>query len=260
MKINRKYSIALKFISIILVVVCIVYANVSRGKSEINGLNINIEYNGNDTLVTTTALKKIVVSKIPDINMMTINDIDRKKIEDIIKQNPYIESSDVSVSIKGTIQINAVQRTPIVRIIQNSKQFYLDNSGKYIPASRINNPNVIIASGYIIGTISDEIEMNKKGIDTTENDLHRIYKLATYLIEHKNLKPLFDHIYICQNGDIELVPKIGNHTIVIGDLNNLDEKFENLFAVYNKGFSNIGWDSYKKINLKFKNQVVCTKK
>ena len=247
MKINRKYSIALKFISIILVVVCIVYANISRGKAEINGLNINIEYNGNDTLV-------------PDINMMTINDIDRKKIEDIVKQNPYIESSDVSVSIKGTIQINAVQRTPIVRIIQNSKQFYLDNSGKYIPASRINNPNVIIASGYIIGTISDEMEMNKKGIDTTENDFYRIYKLATYLIEHRNLKPLFDHIYICQNGDIELVPKIGNHTIVIGDLNNLDEKFENLFAVYNKGFSSIGWDSYKKINLKFKNQVVCTKK
>ena len=258
MKINRKYSIALKFISIILVVVCIVYANISRGKAEINGLNIDIEYNGNDTLVTATDLKNIMASKIPDINTFTINDIDRKKIEDIIKQNPYIESSNVSVSIKGTIQINAVQRTPIVRIIQNSKQFYLDNNGKYIPASRINNPNVIIASGYIIGTINDE--MNKKNIDTTENDISRIYKLATYLIEHKDLKPLFDHIYICQNGDIELVPKVGNHTIVIGDLNNLDEKFENLFAIYNKGFSNIGWDSYKKINLKFKNQVVCTKK
>lgn len=260
MKINRKYSIALKITTIILVVVCVVYANISRGKSEINGLSTQIEYNGGDTLVNAATIEELVISKIPNINIMTVNDIDRKYIENVVEQNPYIESVDISVSIKGTIQINAVQRMPIVRIIQNSKQFYLDNNGKYMPTGRINNQNVIIASGYIMGTISDTLDMNKKNIGTTNNDFYRIYKLTNYLLQHDNLKPLFDQIYICANGDIELVPKIGNHIVVIGDLNNLDEKFENLFAVYNKGFSNTGWNYYKKINLKYKNQVVCTKK
>ena len=92
------------------------------------------------------------------------------------------------------------------------------------------------------------------------NDIYKIYKLTSYLLDNDVLKHLFDQIYISQIGDIELVPKVGNHIVVLGDIDNLDEKFENLLAVYKEGFVNLGWDKYVKLNLKYKNQVVCTKK
>ena len=60
--------------------------------------------------------------------------------------------------------------------------------------------------------------------------------------------------------DIELIPRVGNHTIVFGDANQIESKFEKLIVFYNKGLSNTGWNEYSVINLKYEGQVVCTKR
>jgi cell division protein FtsQ len=57
-----------------------------------------------------------------------------------------------------------------------------------------------------------------------------------------------------------MVPKVGDHVVELGDANDLDGKFANLVAFYRKGMPRAGWDTYSKISLKFKGQVVCTKK
>ena len=62
------------------------------------------------------------------------------------------------------------------------------------------------------------------------------------------------------NGDMELVPRVGDHTILIGDDQQIHEKFEKLFLFYMEGLNKAGWNKYKVINLKYKDQVVCTKK
>ena len=129
-----------------------------------------------------------------------------------------------------------------------------------MPTSSLGSQNVILASGYIKGKIKKDISLVNDTADMTNNDIYKIYKLTSYLLDNDVLKHLFDQIYISQIGDIELVPKVGNHIVVLGDIDNLDEKFENLLAVYKEGFVNLGWDKYVKLNLKYKNQVVCTKK
>ena len=96
--------------------------------------------------------------------------------------------------------------------------------------------------------------------DNTSGATADLALFQAYLLDNDVLKHMFDHIYISQTGDIELVPKVGNHIVVLGSIDNLDEKFENLLAVYKEGFANSGWDKYVKLNLKYKNQVVCTKK
>ncbi len=259
---KRSYSITLKVITVIAVIIGIVYANISRGKSEINGIEITIDYNDNDTLVTSPEINDLVLSKISSLMDMTIQDVDRNKIENVVRENPFVASVAVSVGIKGTIEIHIKQRIPIVRIYQGKQQFYLDNEGHYMPISSIRNQKVIVASGTIRGKKNDASWVNttsEKNNTKSNSDIVRIYKLTKYLLSKEKLRSQFDQIYINRNGDIELIPKVGNHTVLIGDLNHLDEKFENLYAVYTEGFSNTGWDAYKKINLKYKNQVVCTK-
>ena len=260
MKIKRSYSIASKIAAIILIIVGIICANISRNESNINGIKIDIDYNNRDTLVTANNIENKLRTEITNIELLTVKEIDKKKIEEIVNSNPYISNSDVSVSIKGTIQIQAEQRTPIVRVVQNSKHFYIDNNGYYMPTSNIGSQNVILASGYIKGDINKKISLINDTNDMINNDIYKIYKLTSYLLDDDVLKHMFDHIYISQTGDIELVPKVGNHIVVLGSMDNLDEKFENLLAVYKEGFANSSWDRYVKLNLKYKNQVVCTKK
>jgi cell division protein FtsQ len=52
---------------------------------------------------------------------------------------------------------------------------------------------------------------------------------------------------------------VGNHKIILGDCSDLEQKFKKLFAFYKDGLNKIGWNTYKTINLKYKNQVVCTR-
>ena len=89
--------------------------------------------------------------------------------------------------------------------------------------------------------------------------LFKIYSLAKFINKNKFLNTQIEQIYINKENGIELIPKVGKHLILFGDIDNMEEKFENLIAFYKKGLSKVGWDKYKKINLKYKNQVVCTK-
>lgn len=59
--------------------------------------------------------------------------------------------------------------------------------------------------------------------------------------------------------EIELVPRVGSHTILFGPPDDAAEKFDKLLTFYRHGLRNIGWHEYRTINVKYKDQVVCTK-
>ena len=73
------------------------------------------------------------------------------------------------------------------------------------------------------------------------------------------LKVLVDEIYVDKSGDFELVPKIGNQLIIFGKPENLEEKFKKLLVFYRQGLNKTGWNKYNVINIKYRNQVVCSK-
>lgn len=59
--------------------------------------------------------------------------------------------------------------------------------------------------------------------------------------------------------EIELVPRTGDHTVIFGSPDDAEEKFAKLLTFYRRGLRNIGWETYRTINVKYKEQVVCTK-
>lgn len=73
-------------------------------------------------------------------------------------------------------------------------------------------------------------------------------------------KAQVQQIHVRKNGELLLIPRVGDHKIEFGKIENLEKKFRNLKAVYIKGFSKSGWEKYSIISLKFENQVICTLK
>lgn len=67
-------------------------------------------------------------------------------------------------------------------------------------------------------------------------------------------------VYITPERILQLIPRVGNHVIVLGDISDIDEKINKLRIFYSDGISRSGnWNDYKTIDLQFKNQIVCTK-
>ena len=87
----------------------------------------------------------------------------------------------------------------------------------------------------------------------------KLYKLAKYIRSDKFLNATIEQIYVNNSNEFELIPKTGKHFIEFGDTNNMKKKFDNLIVFYKDGLKRVGWDKYKKVNLKYLNQVVCSK-
>ncbi len=84
--------------------------------------------------------------------------------------------------------------------------------------------------------------------------------MATKIQEDEFLNALIDQIYVTPDQEFELIPKAGIDYIEFGDFDDVDQKLKRLKLFYIKGKEKINWTIYKSINLKYENQVVCTKK
>ena len=84
--------------------------------------------------------------------------------------------------------------------------------------------------------------------------------LARYIYNHRFWNAQIEQIYVNERHEVELVPRVGGQTILLGSVQDFETKLDNLMLVYKKVFSKAGWAMYDTVSLKFKNQVVCTRK
>jgi cell division protein FtsQ len=76
---------------------------------------------------------------------------------------------------------------------------------------------------------------------------------------HELWNAQIQQIYIARNKDVEIVPVVGNHIIVLGSVTDYKRKLWKMEAMYREGFKLADWNAYHKISLKYSNQVICSK-
>ena len=147
-------------------------------------------------------------------------------------------------SFVGKLVISVDERTPVIRFKNNDEDYYLDHEGVRIPASPKYVERILIATG----TIPD---------DVTQKEL---LKMADYINKDDFWRAQIEQVFVQANGELLAVPQVGDYLIEFGTPSDYERKLRNLKAVYQEGFKNRGWDKYKAISVKYRNQVVCTKK
>jgi len=179
----------------------------------------------------------IVGKKMSEIN----TDLIEKKLE----ENRLIKNAECYKTIGGSIKIEIYQKIPVIRIIGNSGNYYVDNEGGIMPVSDNFTAYLPIATGNI-----------DKEFATT-----KLYNFALFLQDNKYWNSQIGQIHVLPNKDIELTPRVGNFQIILGSLDDdYEENLNKLKLFYDKGLNKVGWNRYSVINLKYKNQVVCTKR
>ncbi|MBN4062051.1 hypothetical protein JYU20_02515 [Bacteroidales bacterium AH-315-I05] len=238
----------------------IVLGFVDASKKEIRckGLKVNIDYSEGHYFVLEEDIKELFRNQGYKTGQY-LCDIDIPNIERMLNNSSSVKNADVFATIDGQLNANITQRKPIVRIFsKNGDDYYLDEQGRLMPLSHKYTARVPVANGYIFEPF---IGNHKQGVENLKGSvLMDIYLLANFLRQSEFWKAQINQIYIAENQDIELIPRVGNHTIVLGSVENVEEKFEKLMIFYEKGLSKTGWNEYSVINLKYKNQIVCKKR
>lgn len=198
--------------------------------------------------------------KLSGQQLMTI---DINKLEKIFNTHPAVAKAEVFENIAGDITINIQQKRPIARIITAmGESYYIDSEGKLMLWSRNYTARVPVITGEIYESFATNnlIDFSSNDINDSllkKNKLFGLYRLAKYIDSDEFWKAQIQQITV--GNDVELIPTIGNHKIIFGDCTEIDSKFRKLMIFYNRGLSKVGWNAYKEINLKFKNNVICKK-
>ena len=189
------------------------------------------------------------------------------EIEKALNSHADISNAEVYMSIDGEVKVEVKQRKPVVRVMNlDGDSYYIDDEGTFMPLSTKYTAKVLIANGLIsepfIKRYTYSIaDIGKDSLLNATSMLDEIYAMANYINADKFWSSQIQQIYINKDKDMEIVPMAGDQKIIFGDTTYMDEKFKKLLTFYQQGLNTTGWwDKYSIINLKFKNQIVCTKK
>jgi len=227
---------------------------VSIKKDTVTCTNIKILIPGADNFIEREEVDAILKQSQGILIGKKLEQINLEEIEQKLKANPYIAFATVYADMNGVIHINVKQRQPILRVINASDQdFYIDRNGLKMPISPNFTASVLVANGKIMEHFSGKV-------DTLITKLAKdLYKTASYIEQDSLWNEQIEQLIVDDKNDIQLVPRLGDQRIILGTADSLEVKMRNLRAFYNKAMPKVGWYTYKTINIKYTNQVVCEK-
>lgn len=180
-------------------------------------------------------------------------DLNLRMLEKEVEKNPFIARAEIYVNQRQDMVVSVVQRRPVIRVINNDGVgYYLGENDERIPLNDKFTPHVAVALGFVA------THQDSKRDSTVQSAL---YQLIQKVRRDDFLNALVDQVYVQENGEMDLLPKVGAGTIHIGRIDEgLNEKFDLLKIFYKDGLTKAGWTKYKTIDLRFTDQVVCEKK
>ena len=266
-KIKKILNISVWCILIVGLVVCLGF--VEKQENDLVGKNliIHIDQDDESYFVQKDDIRELIRDRGDSVINQPVSSINIPALENVLNSHASIAKAEVSMSVNGDLKVDIVQRKPIIRVINaNNESYYIDDTGKLMPLSEKYTAKVLVANGYIyepyarryMYSISDILKFPNIIEKTVLDDL---YELAQYINADGFWKAQIEQIYINKENEIELIPRVGDHSIVLGDISGMDEKFKKLMIFYKEGMNTTGlWNNYSSINIKYKDQIVCTKK
>jgi cell division protein FtsQ len=213
---------------------------------------IHIQASESGRLIQEKEVKALMVKSLgfsPD--RKKIRSVNSQKLERDLKKDARIQHVDVYFDAKDRLHIALVPKEVIVRITDNrGSSYFLDAKGKKVPVVQGSAVRVPLANGFI--------DAYREGFDKKEGKsvLKDIFYMIQYIRNDEFLHALVEQIFVDENGEIILIPKVGKEKIVFGGADQMDEKFDNLKIFYRDGMTKLGWNRYPVLNVKFVNQVV----
>jgi|GEM_PF-92577 cell division protein FtsQ len=247
--------------ALVVVLVATVFANLEYNKRPTHDLKVEMAWSWNPTLASVDGVKKKVLQKSPHIVGQRIDNIKLEEIEKEVAENSQFTDVRAFLKLNGDVVMKVKSRKAILRVFdEKGYNLYLGKGKVLMGTSLSNSQRLLVASGHLPYLSPEE----KIRVLNNERRLPRIYSdvydLAELIQDDEFLDALIDQIYINKKGEAELIPKIGVKLIEFGNLENMEIKLKNLKTFYINGKDIIDWQKYRSINIKFENQVVCSKK
>ena len=239
----------LSILSVILLAGYLAYSVISMTKRhEDTRLCAGIDLHITDSLHFDLIDENMVMSLLKEHSLdpvgIPLEAIDVDAIEKVMSQHPLVGEAQCYKTGGDMLRINLSGKVPLVRVLNNRGQdFYVDSHGEILSQHSL-AVQLPVATGYIDRQFASK-------------DLLEVVRVID---RSEFWKAQVEQINVTSDGQIELVPRVGDHLLIIGTADKVENKLERLMNFYEKGLDNVGWNKYRSISVAYENQVVCKKR
>ena len=218
------------------------------------GVNINISGIQDNFFIDKNEINGIL-EKLSGGTLIgkTLGSFNLASIESTLKQNQWIKNAELFFDNNEVLRVEVAEREPVARIFTHTgSSFYLDSSLAALPLSDKSSARVPVFSNF---------PAQQNALTKTDSILlNDVKNIGSYILKDPFWMAQIDQVDITSERTFEMIPKVGNQIIVFGKGDNYEEKFNNLLIFYKQVATKVGWNTYSKINVQYKNQVVAVKR
>ncbi len=203
-----------------------------------------VEFLGESKLfITQENVNNLLIEKLRKGKTILKDELVLKALESVLTDNGAIENAEVFVTTAGKLKVQVKQKTPIARIFEGNSSFYIDYQGTEMPLSSNFSARVPLVTAQV----------------TPENK-PELVTLLKYIYQDEFLAKNIISIDVRQDNSVVMKNRNFNFNINFGKITDIERKFNNYKAFYQKAVQESLIEDYSEINLIFTKQVVCTKK
>ncbi|MEI6188799.1 MAG: hypothetical protein WCP61_00115 [Chitinophagia bacterium] len=208
---------------------------------------------------TTTALfmdeKEITqILKDQGITLGTVLEgVNLTLIEKNLEQIRWIKNAELFTDNQQVLEVKIEQRKPIARVFTLSgSSFYIDNEGWRLPLKQLTVLRLPVFTGF--PTDQDKLSSPDSTL------LNDILTFSNTIIKDSFFTAQIAQINIEPNGDFQFIPSLGDHLVLIGSVDNLEDKLNRLYTFYKRVWVQSGINAYQVLDCRFDQQIVALKK
>lgn len=218
-------------------------------------VDISVDQESGMFFLDNEDVKSILLHQFGDsVKGDQLKKIDVGRIEKVLENDPYVHDAETWLDANGELHIKIVQKQPIARVINKyGVNYYINENANKIPISSKFTTRVPVVTGNI-----QEGTYNSNMIETPV--LKNVLTITRFIHNNTFWNAQIEQVSVADNGTFVLIPKLGDHKIEFGGIDNMEEKFHKLEIFYAEGLSYTGWEKYETIKLDYKGQIVCEKK
>ena len=184
---------------------------------------------------------------------LSIEKINLTQLEQFIEKTEWIKNAEFFINNKFVLEVKIEQRIPIARIFTASgTSFYIDNEGWRLPLKQLTVLNLPVFTGFP----TDQLKLSKP--DSVL--LKEVLFFAKTIQKDSFFTAQVAQVNIEPNGTFQMVPTLGDHIVLLGSTDQLEDKLNRLFTFYKKVWLVSGVNAYQYIDCRFEHQVVALKK
>ncbi|TRZ82047.1 MAG: hypothetical protein D4R91_05340 [Sediminibacterium sp.] len=226
-----------------------------KAKEEKKCSSIQIELVGENTAALFMDEKEILqiiheqgVKEGLPIGLLNLN-----ALEKYLQTIRWVKHIELFLDNTQCLQVKIEQRIPIARIFTaSSNSFYIDKEGFKLPLKQLTVMRLPVFTNF-----PSDLEKLSKPDSVLLNDILHFTKAVQ---NDSFFMAQTAQVNIAVNGDFELVPTVGDHLVLIGSVENIEDKLNRLYTFYKKVWVQSGLNAYQVIDCRFDNQIVALKK